>query len=68
MSGYGAVCAATTSHGFGCLNWARDGAFCPVHDPRNQCDATTTTGKRCRSMKSFGTDRCSKHQRTERTG
>lgn len=58
----GVLCAETTSRGFRCINQAKDGPFCPGHDQRNQCGAPTVTGGRCRRMKSFGTDRCSKHQ------
>ncbi len=60
----GVLCAARTSRGFLCINQAKDGSFCPGHDPRNQCGALTARGTdTCRRMKSFGTDRCSVHQR-----
>lgn len=55
-------CLANTRAGFGCINKAKDGVYCPGHDPRNMCHAPTVAGGRCRRMKSFGTDRCSKHQ------
>lgn len=59
----GALCAARTSSGFGCINQAKDGRFCPAHNPRNWCGQPTHTGSGCKRMKSYGTDRCSKHQR-----
>lgn len=63
MTPSGARCAATTSRGYCCINTAKDGPFCPAHNPRNQCHAPTSIhGATCKRMKSFGTDRCSKHQ------
>lgn len=58
----GALCAARTRAGYGCINQAKDGPFCPGHNPANMCGQPTQAGGRCRRMKSFGTDRCSKHQ------
>jgi hypothetical protein len=58
----GSLCMARTSKGYGCINQSKNGPFCPAHDRRNQCGAVTATGKGCRRMKSFGSDRCSKHQ------
>lgn len=58
----GTLCAARTSRGFGCINAAKGGPFCPGHDPRNWCGAQTVFGGECKRVKSYGTDRCSKHQ------
>jgi len=63
MSASGILCAATTSRGNRCINTARDGAFCPGHDPRNACGAPTTRGTSCRRPRELGATRCSKHQR-----
>ncbi|QBZ73561.1 hypothetical protein SEA_MISCHIEF19_76 [Streptomyces phage Mischief19] len=56
-------CTATTARGFRCINRATPGKLtCPGHDPALQCGAPTVAGKLCRRMRSYGTERCSKHQ------
>jgi hypothetical protein len=59
----GVLCNVRRANGYLCINPAATPAgTCKSHAPENQCIALTSRGKRCRRMKSFGTDRCSKHQ------
>ncbi len=48
IQGSGFRCAHQTSRGYGCLNMAKDGPFCPAHDANNHCGRKTASGGRCK--------------------
>lgn len=58
MTGF--LCGAVTSRGYRCINKARDGLFCPGHDPANWCNAPTAKG-RCKRRAAADGGPCSKH-------
>lgn len=57
----GALCAHQTSRGYGCLNPASGGPFCPGHDPRNQCQAPLSQGGRCKRRSRVDGGYCALH-------
>jgi len=59
--GSGVRCLHQTSRGYGCLNMAKGGLFCPGHDPRNQCGRPTAKGARCKRRAGANGGPCSKH-------
>ncbi|AKA61802.1 hypothetical protein SEA_MAIH_63 [Streptomyces phage Maih] len=60
-SGSGVRCAHETSRGYGCLNQAKGGPFCPGHDPRNQCGRLTLAGTACKRRATATGGPCTKH-------
>jgi hypothetical protein len=60
--GSGALCSHLTSRGYSCLNQAKDGPFCPGHNPRNQCGQRTTTGAPCQRRAGRDGGPCTKHR------
>ena len=59
----GTLCAARTARGFGCINQAKDGPFCPGHNPRNQCGAPTRIhGATCKRRAAADGGPCIKHR------
>lgn len=54
-------CIARTGKGYQCLNRAKEGPYCPGHDPDNWCTASRKNGGVCRRMKR-GDDWCALHQ------
>lgn len=59
--GSGIRCAHQTSRGYGCLNQAKDGPFCPGHNPRNQCGRPTLAGTACKRRAGWNGEPCTKH-------
>lgn len=59
--GSGMLCQHQTSRGYGCLNTANGGVFCPGHDPRNQCGRPTLAGKPCQRRAQANGGPCTKH-------
>lgn len=59
--GAGMLCTHQTSRGYGCLNQARGGPFCPGHDTRNQCGRTTLAGTPCKRRATASGGPCTKH-------
>lgn len=59
--GSGVRCAWSTSRGYGCLNQAKDGPFCPGHNPVNQCGRPTRTGLPCQRRAGANGGPCTKH-------
>lgn len=59
--GSGIRCAHETSRGYGCLNQAKGGPFCPGHDPRNQCGRPTRSGTSCKRRAASDGGPCTKH-------
>jgi len=57
----GVLCAAVTSRGYGCLNQASSGRWCPGHDPRNWCQAPTRNGP-CKRRSQVDGGYCNKHR------
>lgn len=57
----GALCASQTSRGYGCINPANGGPFCPGHDPRNQCGRPTRSGTACKRRAGANGGPCTKH-------
>lgn len=55
------TCQATTTAGYGCINTAKDGPYCPGHNPRNWCRRTTATGKPRKRRAASNGGPCTKH-------
>lgn len=60
--GSGVRCAHETARGYGCLNPAKDGPFCPGHNPRNQCGRPTRNGTACKRRAAVDGSPCTKHR------